>query len=151
MFLAARRDAAERIGFDAATFDGRHGYDADFTFRAHLAGLRLGVALDLSIVHRSVGRDDGARQRYLGRFFRKHAPALTPGRGPWVDVCIPIAVPGGIAAAFDRANLDRLHEWTREEDRRRRASAVRPYAAGRNDPCPCGSGLRYRACHGALR
>ncbi|MBK8740905.1 MAG: SEC-C domain-containing protein [Betaproteobacteria bacterium] len=23
-------------------------------------------------------------------------------------------------------------------------------AAGRNDPCPCGSGKRYKACHGAL-
>lgn len=150
VFLAARRVAAERIGFDAATFDGWHGYDADFTFRAHLAGLRLGVALDLPIVHSSMGRDDEARQHYLRRFVRKHASALTPGRGPWVDVCIPIAVPGGIAAAFDRSNLDRLHAWTREEARRRRASAERPYAAGRNDPCPCGSGLRYRACHGVL-
>src|SRR2546422_10657301 len=23
-------------------------------------------------------------------------------------------------------------------------------AVGRNDPCPCGSGLRYKQCHGAL-
>ncbi|CAG0989933.1 Replicative DNA helicase [Burkholderiales bacterium] len=46
VLLAARRAAAERIGFDAATFDGWHGHDADFTFRARLAGLRLGVALD---------------------------------------------------------------------------------------------------------
>lgn len=150
VFLAVRREAAERIGFDAVTFDGWHGYDADFTFRAHLAGFRLGVALDLPIVHHSMGRDDEARQRYLQRFVRKHASVLTPGRGPWVDVCIPIAVPDGIAAAFDRANLDRLHAWTREEARRRRIAAARPYAAGRNDPCPCGSGLRYRACHGAV-
>ena len=21
---------------------------------------------------------------------------------------------------------------------------------GRNDPCPCGSGLKYKACHGKL-
>ncbi|MGH8712541.1 MAG: DUF5672 family protein, partial [Casimicrobiaceae bacterium] len=27
--------------------------------------------------------------------------------------------------------------------------ATRP-AAGRNDPCPCGSGRRYKSCHGAL-
>jgi tetratricopeptide (TPR) repeat protein len=38
----------------------------------------------------------------------------------------------------------------------RSRSTVEPSAAvprknvGRNDPCPCGSGLRYKACHGAL-
>ena len=28
--------------------------------------------------------------------------------------------------------------------------AASPRAAGRNDPCPCGSGKRYKQCHGAL-
>ena len=28
--------------------------------------------------------------------------------------------------------------------------AAAPRAAGRNDPCPCGSGKRYKNCHGAL-
>jgi len=28
--------------------------------------------------------------------------------------------------------------------------AQAPPAAGRNDPCPCGSGKRYKQCHGAL-
>lgn len=148
VFLAARRDAALAIGFDAVTFDGWHGYDADFTFRAHLAGRTLGVALDLPLVHQSRGRADPGRARYHARFAAKHRAALASGRGPWVDAQAPIAIPDGIAAAFARTNLARLHAWTRDEARRRRALAERPYAAGRNDPCPCGSGLRYRECHG---
>ncbi len=30
------------------------------------------------------------------------------------------------------------------------ANATAPRTAGRNDPCPCGSGKRYKNCHGAL-
>ena len=149
VFLATTRAVARDVGFDAATFDGWHGYDADFTFRAHLAGLRLGVALDLPIVHRSAGRADEARMRYHLRFADKHAARLASGRGPWIDLRVPILAPEGIAAAFDRENLARLHARTRDEARRRHVAAGRPYAAGRNAPCPCGSGLRYKECHGA--
>lgn len=151
VFLATRREVAASVGFDEATFDGWHGYDADFTFRAHLAGHRLGVALDVPIVHRSMGNPDEARLRYHLRFAEKHAARLAFGRGPWVHLRTPIEVPGGIRAAFDPANLERLHAWTRAEARARREAAERPYAAGRNAPCPCGSGLRYRECHGAAR
>ena len=31
------------------------------------------------------------------------------------------------------------------------SSAARPAAAGRNDPCPCGSGKKYKRCCGAVR
>ncbi len=31
------------------------------------------------------------------------------------------------------------------------ANATRAPAAGRNDPCPCGSGKRFKHCHGALQ
>jgi tetratricopeptide (TPR) repeat protein len=34
--------------------------------------------------------------------------------------------------------------------RRSEANAAQSPAAGRNDPCPCGSGRRYKNCHGAL-
>ena len=30
------------------------------------------------------------------------------------------------------------------------ASAAKPPTVGRNDPCPCGSGLKYKQCHGKL-
>ena len=29
------------------------------------------------------------------------------------------------------------------------APAARPATPGRNDPCPCGSGMKYKRCHGA--
>ena len=35
MFFAARRDVLARCAFDEATFDGFHGYDIDFSFRAY--------------------------------------------------------------------------------------------------------------------
>lgn len=53
--LACRRHVAEKIGFDEATFDGWHGYDFDFSFRAHLAGYRCAVCADLLVVHASRG------------------------------------------------------------------------------------------------
>jgi tetratricopeptide (TPR) repeat protein len=56
VFLALRRDVALRIGWDAEACDGFHGYDVDFTLRAAQAGLRLAVASDLGLVHRSYGR-----------------------------------------------------------------------------------------------
>ena len=36
-----------------------------------------------------------------------------------------------------------------------KAEAVRPFVregvkVGRNDPCPCGSGKKYKQCHGKL-
>jgi len=40
-------------------------------------------------------------------------------------------------------------EALRIRDEAARASARRP-AEGRNDPCPCGSGKRFKACHGAI-
>ncbi len=46
-FICAARDVARRIGFDPLGFPGSHLHDVDFTYRAHLAGLHLSVALDL--------------------------------------------------------------------------------------------------------
>jgi GT2 family glycosyltransferase len=58
VFLAMRRDIALRVGWDAETCDGFHGYDVGFTLRAAQAGLRLAVASDLGVVHRSYGTFD---------------------------------------------------------------------------------------------
>lgn len=148
VFLAARREVAERVGFDASTFDGFHGYDADFTFRCHRSGYRLAAALDIPVVHRSRGTLDVARTRYHLRFARKFADVLPAGRGPWIVVKEPIEVPRGIARAFDPARLASLERSTRAEVARLRAAAERPYATSRNSPCPCGSGMKYKDCHG---
>lgn len=74
LFIAARRAVALALGFDAVRFDGFHLYDLDFSFRAHLAGYRVGVAHDLLIHHQSTGNKDEAWRR-LGVRFEEHFAA----------------------------------------------------------------------------
>jgi len=76
MFLAARRSVVEKIPFDSQTFDAFHLYDLDFTFAAHLAGFRLGVANDLHIIHGSLGKFDQTWRNYATRFEQKYAGRL---------------------------------------------------------------------------
>ncbi len=78
LFFAARRTVVERIPFDAETFDGFHHYDLDFSFAAHLAGFRLGVANDIHILHGSWGSQDQSWQNSLRRFDQKYAGRLNP-------------------------------------------------------------------------
>ncbi len=68
VFLCARREVIERVGFDAATFDGFHLYDIDFTYRAFRAGYRVAVSHDIALVHHSGGNFDAAWQIYAERF-----------------------------------------------------------------------------------
>jgi GT2 family glycosyltransferase len=78
VFIAARRKVAERIAFDAALFTGFHVYDMDFSFRAALAGFRLGVAHDILLHHASVSlRNPQVRAAWdadIARFDAKYAP-----------------------------------------------------------------------------
>ena len=76
LFMAAERDAARRVGFDARTFDGFHFYDLDFSYRAHLAGLRVAVTTEIAAIHASAGQFDDKWKHYAERFLRKF-PALT--------------------------------------------------------------------------
>jgi hypothetical protein len=80
MFLAARREAALAIGWDTATFDGFHFYDLDFTYRAHLAGLRVALTTDISALHMSDGSFDASWQRHAARFVAKF-PAMSAPHG----------------------------------------------------------------------
>lgn len=75
MLFAVRREVMEKVGFDGATFDGFHFYDLDFTYRAHLAGLRLAVTTDVVAIHASTGHFGEAWKRYAARFEAKF-PAL---------------------------------------------------------------------------
>jgi tetratricopeptide (TPR) repeat protein len=72
VFLAMRREVALRIGWDAETCDGFHGYDVDFTLRAAQAGLRLAVASDLGIVHRSRGTFDDRWKSTARKLIARH-------------------------------------------------------------------------------
>jgi len=77
--------AARAHRFDARTFDGFHFYDLDFTYRAHLAGLRLAVTTDVLLVHDSEGTFGEQWNAYAQRFLAKF-PALqasTAGPAHW--------------------------------------------------------------------
>ena len=65
--IAARRDVAVAVGFDAQRFDGFHLSDADFSLRASSAGYAVSVVSDITVYHCSTGKFDadcqsGARQ-----------------------------------------------------------------------------------------
>ena len=72
VFLAMQREIAVSIGWDAETCDGFHGYDVDFTLRAAQAGLRLAVASDLGVVHRSYGSFDARWAGATKKLVAKH-------------------------------------------------------------------------------
>jgi len=173
VFIAARRGVAEAIGWDAETFDDWHGYDTDFSFRAHLAGYRLGVVLDLAIMHGSAGRIDAAYELSAARFARKHAGRLASGQAPYILLPIPVASRAEACRFHDDGDLARWHRESRLRiARATNAAGHRPPAmlmpgawdpgnAGaaavvasdpptRNGPCTCGSGLRYKDCHGRM-
>jgi cellulose synthase/poly-beta-1,6-N-acetylglucosamine synthase-like glycosyltransferase len=79
VFLAARRRAAESLRFDEKMFDGFHLYDIDFSYRTHLAGLRVGVCNDILIYHDSLGRATGPWPHYQKLFEEKFRGRLAAG------------------------------------------------------------------------
>ncbi|GAA5170317.1 glycosyltransferase [Viridibacterium curvum] len=83
--LIASREATERQQFDAATFDGFHLYDLDFSLSAQRQGLRVGVLTDVPIIHMSAGSFGNEWRRYRNLFARKHAEYL----GLQTDVALP--------------------------------------------------------------
>jgi GT2 family glycosyltransferase len=74
--IAARRDVAAALGFDAQRFDGFHLYDADFSLRASVAGYAVSVVADITIYHRSTGDFDANWHRYHQIFLAAHAGRL---------------------------------------------------------------------------
>ncbi len=76
VFIGMQRRVWEAIKFDDATFNAFHVYDIDFTYRAHLAGFRNAVPMDLLLIHFSIGGYDLKWQRENLKFLRKF-PALT--------------------------------------------------------------------------
>src|SRR5262249_52419230 len=61
--------------------------------------------------------------------------------------CMPLPTSPDVLAVVQNAELHaRLRAEAQTQARR---SQIRPGAADRNDPCPCGSGLKYKKCCGA--
>jgi GT2 family glycosyltransferase len=108
-FIAARRAAAQTIGFDATTFDGFHLYDADFALRAHTAGRAVAVAADLTLFHRSQGDFGPTWQHYDRAFRRKHRANLDPGTpNPRRVARLPFATLDAAAAGLDAHRIAAL-------------------------------------------
>jgi hypothetical protein len=71
VFIAARREVAESVGFDAVTFDGFHLYDIDFTYRAHRGAHRVATTSAIVLRHDSKGSFDARWEEYARRFALK--------------------------------------------------------------------------------
>jgi len=115
LMLATRADAARSLRFDETTFDHFHLYDLDFTFRAHLAGLRLAVCRDLVLLHASRGGYDARWDAYRERFERKFAGRLAEPpatkRAPIVNVPLDEAIlrdPAELARLCSPGTLQRF-------------------------------------------
>lgn len=103
-FIAARRPAAETLGFDAETFDGFHLYDLDFSYRAFRHGFRLGVFTDIAILHESAGDYDAIYFNYHRRFLQKFAGELPKFRPrPWQHAFMVFECPEDVLAFYQGA------------------------------------------------
>lgn len=89
-FFAARRELLDSVAFDAATFDGFHLYDIDFSYAAHLAGKRVAVSTEIVIAHASPGNYDAVWQTYASRFVAKYQAQL-PASAPIGQRYFPMA------------------------------------------------------------
>jgi preprotein translocase subunit SecA len=101
-----------------------------------------------------IEREEFERQQRLARaLYMQHAEAISPIQVPGALEQTPPAGPGfGGFGSADGAPL--------EPDPRAIKPVVAPVAApfvrempkvGRNETCPCGSGKKYKHCHGALQ
>jgi tetratricopeptide (TPR) repeat protein len=97
VFLAARRRLLQTLRFDATTFDRFHFYDLDFSYRAHLAGAKVAICLDIALFHDSAGNYNEDYWRYAEHFRAKFPRACTAaeharGAIPWMPLATSDAV-----------------------------------------------------------
>jgi hypothetical protein len=86
-FIVAHRRVMNLVKFDAERFTAFHLYDTDFTYSAHLAGLRLAVACDLPMIHLSRGKMDETWRREAEIFQAKRGWRMPPFRRRRFQVC----------------------------------------------------------------
>lgn len=88
--MITQRETALEIGFDERNFDGVSMADLDFSFRAWLAGKRLGVCCDIPVFHDTNGTRE-ADTRAAAAFEKKHQEKLQAA---------PVARIGGRSSEF---------------------------------------------------
>src|ERR1700676_5205201 len=90
-----------------------------------------------------IEREELERQQRLARALQaQHADAVSP-------IAMPGAEDSGGPPAASGGNIMELEPRSIPESA---APFVRPMPkVGRNEPCPCGSGRKYKHCHGTLQ
>jgi GT2 family glycosyltransferase len=96
IFIACSRNAFDAVGgFNECVYDGFVGYDVDISFRAALAGLRLGVACGLVLQHDAHVEffNDAKMQAWEDKqriFERTFGASLAPEAGERGHIAIPL-------------------------------------------------------------
>jgi len=89
------------------------------------------------IARPSLDRPAGVNPQKLTYVSAENSGAAPSGSGSYA-VGAPPAAGGSAKAAAELGAAERLQATVHNEDK-----------VGRNDPCPCGSGSKYKKCHGA--
>lgn len=110
MFIAAKPEVLAQVPFDEVTFDGFHGYDLDFTFRAHRAAFRVGTSAELVLLHASSGGYDASWAAYNARFVAKHGASLAPPTGArsWGIGVFRVPTKDEVLTAFPLPRLQKI-------------------------------------------
>lgn len=85
VMIGCHRRVAEQLQWDEQTFDGWHGYDVDFSYRAFQAGFNIAVVGFLPLIHYSTATFQSADfEKYEAAFGLKF-PNINAGRIPGKD------------------------------------------------------------------
>ena len=91
-----------------------------------------------------IEREELERQQRLARALQaQHADAISPIQSAPAEAPSPFdptAVSGNVMEMEPRARAESAAPFVRAVPK-----------VGRNEPCPCGSGRKYKHCHGALQ
>lgn len=153
LLLAASGDTIKQVsrGIDklaaAARADGKH-HDLTVAFGEGEAGLTIHINADSRPVAEVRLQAYCARRKYKERASKWFGLCLRPQ-----DCAIRFGLT--LVASWKQDNaMDRTTQDMQEASKGMQALAelidrkqVRRLKVGRNDPCPCGSGLKYKKCH----
>jgi preprotein translocase subunit SecA len=107
-----------------------------------------------------IEREELERQQRLARALQmQHAEAISPIQSVSAAAGEPIGSDGGFDFGSRVAARDAGRDAARDAGREaplEPAAAATPFVrnvpkVGRNEPCPCGSGRKYKHCHGTLQ
>lgn len=85
VMIGCHRHVAEKLQWDEHTFDGWHGYDVDFTYRAFQAGFNIAVVGVLPLIHYSTATFQSADFEKYATAFGLKFPNINAGRIPGKD------------------------------------------------------------------